>query len=82
MPSKRTTISIDKELYKKAEAKLKKQCYKNLNEYIIYLIRRDLFKPHGKTGRPLTGIERDVATLTSQTPVFTEEKSWFKKKKK
>lgn len=82
MASTRVIFRVDNELLAKAKKKAKKMCCKSVQDYFTYLIQRDLFSKHGTTGRPLTGIARDVAFLEDNTPIFKEQKTWFKKKKK
>ena len=61
MGSKKILLTIDDELLKKAKAKAKKICSKSVQDYIIYLIQRDLFVRRGG-GRPKT-ISADEAYM-------------------
>lgn len=78
----RIWIRIDNNLLERMKKKTKKMCFGSVQEYLLFLARRDLFTGRKGAGRPLTGIASDVAVLTSHKPIFTEEKEWFKKKKK
>jgi len=43
MVAKKVLLSLENKLYQKAKDKSKKNSYKNLQDYIIELIRRDIF---------------------------------------
>ncbi len=53
MGSKRVLLTIDEALLKKAKEKSKKICAKSVQDYILFLIQRDLFTNRGG-GRPKT----------------------------
>ncbi len=51
MAYKQVLLTMNSQMYRQAKAKSKKNCYKNIQDYIINTLRRDLFKKRAG-GRP------------------------------
>ena len=51
MVNKKLLLTLDSELLEKAKAKSKKICARSIQEYIIFLLQKDLFTKRGG-GRP------------------------------
>lgn len=81
--TERLMLTINKDVFRKLKKKSKEQGYTNEQQFVYDLIRRaTLTKKKTNAGRPLTGMARDVDFLTSSRPLFSDEKTWYKRKKK
>lgn len=63
----RTTIALDNDVYRKVRERVRKGRYKNIQQYIYELIRRDIFRKKAG-GRPKTVSSEDAYLDKFSTP--------------
>ncbi len=80
MAYKQVLLTMNNQLYRQAKAKSKKKCYKNIQEYLLELVRRDLFVKRAG-GRPVakTSDERLMDIISKPTAKTRKIENWARK---
>ena len=70
MPTKKYTLTLETSLLELIDKKLKKQHYQNLQEYLMDLIRRDIFRKKSG-GRPEE--KTDISRVIGMKHIFSDK---------